>query len=170
MAILDVVNEHDEVIGEASYEDINAKHLTHRVVCVILVDSQYRIYIQQRSLYLDLLPGRWDMSASGHVDRGETYERAAERELREELGFDDFDLLHIETYYEEEPVKELGALNHFSGLFEARYHGEHIELEEDEVGSGRWISQTELEDWLQVKPDDFTPSARTAYKKYKEAG
>ena len=34
----------------------------------------------------DLRPGYWTASTSGHVDIGESYEQAAKRELKEELG------------------------------------------------------------------------------------
>ena len=37
---------------------------------------------------MDLAPGKWDQSAAGHVDEGESYIEAALRETKEELGLD----------------------------------------------------------------------------------
>ena len=43
---------------------------------------------QERSHSKDVNPGQWVTSVSGHVDAGESYEEAAVRETREELGID----------------------------------------------------------------------------------
>jgi 8-oxo-dGTP pyrophosphatase MutT (NUDIX family) len=44
--------------------------------------------MQKRSKTKDMYPGYWVFSVGGHVDSGDTYERAAKRELMEELGIE----------------------------------------------------------------------------------
>ena len=41
---------------------------------------------QQRSFELDNYPGKWDVSAGGHVNLDETFAKAAVREAHEEIG------------------------------------------------------------------------------------
>ncbi len=57
-------------------------------VYVALVDSAGAIYIQHRARTKRLWPDRKTISASGHVDPGETFEQAAVREVQEELGIE----------------------------------------------------------------------------------
>src|SRR3989338_6038362 len=83
---LDIVNENNKIIGKADREDIHSKKLTHRTVFVLVFNSRNELYIKKRSLKKDLYPGFWEISASGHINSGENIYKAAERELKEELG------------------------------------------------------------------------------------
>lgn len=62
--------------------------LNHRIVLVALRDASGRLCLQRRAETKDVYPGRWDLSATGHVQAGESREEAARRELKEELGID----------------------------------------------------------------------------------
>ena len=76
----------DRVIGHATRREVHARHLRHRAVHVFLFNPQGRLFIQKRAAGKDTFPLCYDSSASGHVDRGESYEACAARELEEELG------------------------------------------------------------------------------------
>ena len=86
MEFLDVVNNSDEVVGQASIKDIYSRNLTHRIVHVFVLDSHRRIALQLRSKNKAFLPEHWCTSAGGHVSAGESYEKAALREMSEEIG------------------------------------------------------------------------------------
>jgi len=86
MEFLDVVNEHDEVIGRASQADVYRLGLLHRIVHVIVMNNSGEMALQLRSKTKSFLPGHWCTTAGGHVQSGETYEQAARRELQEETG------------------------------------------------------------------------------------
>ena len=60
----------------------------HLVVHVCVFDRQGRMLIQRRQETKAAWPGRWDLSAGGCALAGESSRQAAERETREELGFD----------------------------------------------------------------------------------
>ena len=84
--MFDVCDEQDRVIGRAARSEVHRRGLFHRAVHIWVFHSDGRLLIHLRSATKDEYPGCWTSSASGHVDAGETYEAAAERELREELG------------------------------------------------------------------------------------
>jgi isopentenyl-diphosphate delta-isomerase type 1 len=84
--LLDVVDERDCVIGTASRREIHARALRHRAVHIFVLNPAGELFVQKRADGKDTFPGCYDSSASGHLDSGESYDAAAVRELREELG------------------------------------------------------------------------------------
>jgi isopentenyldiphosphate isomerase len=86
--LLDLVDEHDRVLGTVAKSLANRDPaLIHREVAVLIHHGE-RLLWQQRSTVKEVLPGMWDISCAGHVVAGERPETAAHRELAEELGFD----------------------------------------------------------------------------------
>ena len=83
-----VVDSHDCVIGAKSREYVHVNNLRHRAIHVLIFNLRGEIFLQRRSIWKDMHPGRWDSSTSGHVAPGESYEQAAHRELCEEIGID----------------------------------------------------------------------------------
>ena len=83
---VDVVNEHDVVTGSATIRKCLEKGLLHRAVAVLILRSDGKFLLQQRSKGDLWQPGLWTLSSTGHVGSGETYDHAASRELNEELG------------------------------------------------------------------------------------
>src|SRR2546423_3913104 len=84
--ILDVVDEHDQVIGREARSEVHRRGLRHRAVHVLVFDGEGRVFLQKRSASKDTFPGVWDSSASGHLCSGEDYDSCAVRELQEEIG------------------------------------------------------------------------------------
>ncbi len=85
--IFDIVDEDDQIIGQATRDQVHGQpDLIHRVAHVLVFNSRRELYLQKRGLNKDVQPGKWDTSVGGHVDRGESYREAAMREMKEELG------------------------------------------------------------------------------------
>jgi isopentenyl-diphosphate delta-isomerase len=84
--VVDLVDDHDRVVGEATVAECLEKGLLHRAVAVLVIRSDGRLVLQQRSRRDAWHPGLWTISCTGHVKKAEGYEAAAERELFEELG------------------------------------------------------------------------------------
>lgn len=57
-----------------------------KTVRVILLNENNEILIQKRSNNKKIYPGKWEISASGHVEQGENEIDAAIRETKEEVG------------------------------------------------------------------------------------
>ncbi len=82
-----VVNKQDKIIGyRTRYDCHHDKSLIHRAVGVVIFNSKGELLLQKRSNHKDLNPGLYDLSVSGHVNQGQTYYQAAQREMQEELG------------------------------------------------------------------------------------
>ncbi|OIP99162.1 hypothetical protein AUK40_00810 [Candidatus Wirthbacteria bacterium CG2_30_54_11] len=132
--IFAVVDENDQIIGQATRQDCHSdRNLIHRSVHIIITNSAEEIFFQKRSLTKDVSPGQWTLSATGHVDLGETYEQAAERELFEELG--------IKT-----SLRTLGSFlldysreQEFTRVFTGHHEGPFTLLE-TEISEGRFLA------------------------------
>lgn len=95
---MDIVDEHDNVIGRDTRKNVHDNYQIHRGVHVFVVDSAGRMLIQRRSMTKDYYPGYYDIAVGGQVASGESYEQAAARELREELGCHDGPLTFVADY------------------------------------------------------------------------
>lgn len=86
-----VVNENGNTIGQATRGHChNGSMLLHPVVHLHVFNSKGELYLQQRPMWKDIQPGRWDTAVGGHIGYGEEVGHALRRETREELGITDF--------------------------------------------------------------------------------
>ena len=150
----DWVDRHDQVIGVTSREDAHRLNLFHRAVHIYARGQSGGLILQKRSLNKDIEPGLWTVSCSGHVDRGESFEEAAVREIKEELGvavsaFDLTILLHSD------PSPSNGFEFVRSYELKTRITPVH---NEDEISDLREIGLAELDLWIMKGPEMFASS------------
>jgi isopentenyldiphosphate isomerase len=84
--LVDVVDEHDRVVGVVTRAEMRAGRLRHRAVSIAVFGSDGRLLVHRRAATKDVWPGMWDIAAGGVVASGEPCDVAAVRELAEELG------------------------------------------------------------------------------------
>ncbi|WP_129309982.1 NUDIX domain-containing protein [Streptomyces sp. L2] len=84
--ILDVVDEHDRVVGQYPRGEVYARGLRHRCVFIQARDASGRLFVHRRTPVKLVFPSLYDMFVGGVVGAGETYDEAALREAEEELG------------------------------------------------------------------------------------
>ncbi len=149
MEFLDVVDENDEVMEKATKEHIYSSQLTHRIVHIFVFNENNEILLQKRQ-GTKSFPLYWAPSAGGHVASGETYEEAAQRELKEELYLEgqlDFIskiVFHGKVYPTGEPITKFISIfsirnnNSFKKNFKAN----------EEVRDVKFFSKTELKELL----------------------
>ena len=82
----DKVDQNDRVLGKISRLKAHRLNVRHRAVHIFVQHIRGLWLLQRRSCRKDSDPLKWTTSCSGHVDAGESYIEAAERECREELG------------------------------------------------------------------------------------
>ncbi len=148
--IFDVVNDHDEVVGQQSRSEVHRLKLKHRAVHVLVFNAQGDLFLQKRSMKKDCFPGAWDSSASGHLDSGESYDSCAIRELSEELGLVPRAL--------PERLFKIGACGdtgwEFVWIYRCQSDGPFT-LHPEEIDCGDWFSPSKLGRWLIERPGDF---------------
>ena len=156
--IFDVVNERDEIIGRELRSVVHARGLRHRAVHVLVFNAAGQLFLQKRSMTKDNDPGLWDSSCSGHVDSGESYAVAAERELMEEI-----DLLV------DEPMVELFKIEASAGTgweFAVIYRTESegpFTLCPEEIDEGRWFTPEKIDNALANEPEKFSPTFKIVW-------
>lgn len=157
-----VADENDNVIGAEERGVARSKGLRHRIIRIFVFNSAGKILLQQRNLNLLDNPGKWDQSAGGHVDEGETYEFAAKRELKEELGISLNSLKEVGYFYIERPAPG-GIVKRFQKVFICIYDGP-IVIGPNEVEKVEWFSVQQIKTWLDKSPQDFTNSFVKAFE------
>lgn len=109
MEQFDLVNERDEVIGVTDKPTAHATGQLHRVAAVYVFDAKGQLYVQVHKGS----GGLYDHSVGGHVSQGETYDQAAQREAKEELGITQ-PLTKLAVFYSDEGKD----MQHMFGLYE----------------------------------------------------
>jgi isopentenyl-diphosphate delta-isomerase len=156
--ILDVVNEYDEVIGQAERDEVHRVGLVCRLVYVCFYTPSGEVILQKRSTTKKNDPGKLTTTVSGHVASGQSYLEAAVRETYEETGVE----------IEANELVDLGTMRAdyvqgsylsyaMRGLFAYKFEGSIADLKvEDGDGAGFVsLSIEELERQLVSEPEQF---------------
>jgi 16S rRNA (adenine1518-N6/adenine1519-N6)-dimethyltransferase len=153
--MLDVVNEEDRPQFRASRERVHREYHIHRSVMFFVFDVDGQVFVNQRSALKEMYPSYWSIAFGGHVLAGESYEGAAEREIREETGLTSRPFL-ITTFKkrtadERENVKVYGVTA-----------DTELVLFADEIEQGRFVTLAEINQML--GRFDFLPETDTLLK------
>jgi len=152
---LSVVDETDQVVGREARSRIHALKLRHRAVHVLIFSPEGELFLQKRSMLKECNPGKWDTSAAGHVDAGETYDQCAVREVEEEVGVR---LGKVpQRLYKIAAGPQTG--NEFVWVYRCTVN-QALNLNRDEIDEGRWISIERLQAWFEVEPEAFSGAFR----------
>lgn len=164
--IFDVVNERDEVIGQAPRSEVHRRKLHHRAVHVLVFNARGELFLQKRSMKKDCYPGAWDSSASGHLDRGEDYDVCAVREVHEELGVQ---LPAVpRRLFKIDSCAETGQ--EFVWIYQCQHEGP-FDLHPEEIERGGWFQPAEISRWMEEKPDEFASALILIWRRWlKEFG
>lgn len=137
--------------GTALRSRMRAENLHHAATAVVVRDSLGRIYVHRRTTTKDVYPGRRDFAAGGVLTAGEHPDRAAERELAEELGVGGVPLLPIgEGDYRDDHTSYHGF------CYLTTWDGPVV-WQPEEVASGGWTTVEDLLIELDADPADFMP-------------
>src|SRR5471030_2876910 len=153
--VFDIVNERDEVVGQNTRREVHARGLWHRAVHVLVFNARGEVFPQKRSMKKDIAAGKWDSSASGHLDTGEDYDACAVREVREEIGLDlksgsrGTRPSELDKLFKVDARKETGW--EFCWIYRCESDGPFV-LHPDEIETGGWFSPEAVTKWVKEKP------------------
>src|SRR5437899_2839980 len=86
--LVDVVDDHDHVVTQATRQEVRARNLRHRCAYVLVFNVAGQLFVHRRTESKDIFAGHWDVTVGGVLNVGEGYETGARRELREEIGLE----------------------------------------------------------------------------------
>ncbi|MCJ8329451.1 MAG: NUDIX domain-containing protein [Lentisphaeria bacterium] len=158
--IFELVDEEGNIIGEALRSDCHSNpDLLHRVAHVLVFRSNGDLILQYRPAHKDIQPDKWDSSVGGHLDKGETPDIAAHREMKEELGIES-DLQFIYSYIWRSD-RESELVSTYTCIYDGELFPPADEVDElrdwspaeieESLGTGKFTENFELE-WQKSKP------------------
>lgn len=156
------VDENDTVIAAMPMLEAIEKGYIRRASRAYVLNENGKILIQRRSKNV-LKPLMLDPSVGGHVDEGETYLDAAEREMLEELG------LNHHIY----PLTEISEPYLHNGFFSAMYKvvipdNLEINFDTEEVAEILWLTPEEVDDLIVRNAAECTPSLVDSWIRFRD--
>ena len=153
----DVVDENDNTTGTELRSAVHARNLLHRAVHILVFNKAGELLLQKRSAWKDREPSKWDSSAAGHLEPGESYSDGAIRETEEELG------IRCELH----PLGKIRACSNtgqeFVEVFTAQHDGPFV-LPPSEIEDAVFFPTPAIAEWLASRPHDFAPGFQEAWK------
>lgn len=148
-----VVDKNDTIIGYKTRGECRGdRNLIRRLVGVVIFNAKGEILLQKRSLTKDIYPGYYTISCSGHPTKGETYKKAAQREINEELGITG----KLKLNFIKKIINPTDQAIEMLAIFTANYNGpinyNRIEVDKMEVLSETKIKQLFIEGRLLLTP------------------
>jgi len=161
--IFPLVDESGNVIGQAPRSRCHdGSKMLHPVVHLHIFNSKGELFLQKRSSTKDVQPDMWDTSSAGHIDFGETPDRAVLREAYEELGITGIKPSFITSYIIENSIER-----ELSYCFYVVYDGA-IDIDNDEVSDGRFWTLDEIKE--QLGKNIFTVNFESDFYKFLNKG
>lgn len=162
--VLDIVNEKDEIIGNAPYEEIHQKKLRHRVAHALIFNDAGEFLLQLRAAHKKAFPMHWSFSIGGHVRHGESYEKALVREAQEEANLsllpENFICKGKGTY-----TDELGHKVAYK-TYELHYDGPIEAGQKEEVAALQFTDIATFKNMLTDAKEKFQPEMLAVLKRH----
>ena len=161
--LLILVDEKDEVVG---YKDKNACHngdgILHRAFSVFIFNSNNELLIHQRSGQKRLWNLFWTNSCCSHPRKGETYEIATQRRVKEELGLE-VDLTYLYKFQYQARFGEEGSENELCSVYVGKTD-ELPKVNPNEISDWRYLSIDEMNKELAEHSEKYTPWFKMEWK------
>lgn len=152
--LFDVVDKNDRLVRQATRGECHRdKKLIHRGIVILVFNDKRELFLQKRSATKELYPGYWSLSVGGHLASGETYNEAAKKEMKEELGI-------------EVPLERIGKFLHENKIetemnmaYKAVYNGS-FKLNPEEIEEGKFFGLSDLTRKVRSGEIRLTPCAK----------
>ena len=116
-------------------------------------------------MYKESSPGLWDSSVAGHVDAGESYDQCCLREVAEEVGLV---IKKVPMRLFKLPATPITDME-FSWIYRldtvVPLVPDYVEMER-----GAWFSVNALDQWIEKRPEEMSPSFRVIWQRCRQQG
>lgn len=161
-----LVNEHDDLVGIMDKMEAHRQGLLHRAFSIFIFNGKGEMLLQQRAVSKYHSGGLWTNACCSHPIPGEKTEDAAQRRLKEELGFETpvekiFDFVYKADF-------DNGLTEHeFDHVFAGEYEGE-LNVNSDEVSDFCYKEISEIKATMETHPQKYTAWFHLAFPKIEE--
>lgn len=158
-----MVDQHDNAVGFMDKMEAHQKGLAHRAFSIFIFNSGGEMLLQQRAFDKYHSAGLWSNSCCSHPYPGEEVKEAANRRLKEELGFETplekiFDFTYQVSF-------ENGLVeNEFDHVFVGQYNGD-VKMNSEEVNDFVFKSMEVIGQELKDEPGNYTEWFKISFPK-----
>jgi isopentenyl-diphosphate delta-isomerase len=158
--ILDVVNQADVPVGRIKREDVFAAQAGFRVAHVLILNSQEELLLQRLALSRKRNPGAWGSSVASYLFASESYQAAAGRRVREELGV----MAPSLTFLGKTEMMDEGCLK-FISIFTMNYDGPFI-FDRSQIEQIEFVPSIRIPRMIDGDTRQFTPTFLHVFRYY----
>ncbi len=153
-----LVDENDRVMGfMEKYKAHKVPVPLHRAISVVIFDKKGgKMLLQKRSEYKPTWPLHWSNTCCSHPYKDESYFDAANRRLKEEMGFSAKLKEFKRVIYKAEMADGMWGEHEFDVVFTGNYEG-NINPDPKEAVDIKWMNLTELKKDISENPNIYTP-------------
>lgn len=153
--IVVLVDENDQIIGSMRKMEAHEQGALHQAISIIVFNKKGKMLLQQRAEKKYHWANIWSNTVCTHPRENETHQAAAERRLKEELGFST-ELKEVFSFIYKAEDESSGLIEHeYDHVFIGEYNGE-IPFNEDEVQAVEWIEVVELLEDVKNDPEKYS--------------
>lgn len=152
-----VVDKSDRVIGFKSKLEAHMNPVPlHRAISVVIFSTdKKKMLLQKRSKFKPTWPLYWSNTVCSHPYKNESYADAANRRLREEMGFSTSLKEDIRFIYRAE-MDETWGEHEYDVVFSGSYEGA-VNPDPKEAADHKWITIRELKKDIIENSGKYTP-------------
>ncbi|MCX6705623.1 MAG: isopentenyl-diphosphate Delta-isomerase [Candidatus Woesebacteria bacterium] len=161
-----LVDRNDKVLGlKEKFATHKVPVPLHRAISIVIFNkNKSKMLITKRSINKPTWPYFWSNAVCSHPKPDETYQKAAERRLYEELGFKTPLKEVFKLTYKAEMNNGIWGEHELDYVFVGKYEGK-VALDPNEVAGYGWIGIKELRKDLKANPKKYTPWFKRILKK-----
>ena len=150
-----LVDEQGNELGLMGKTEAHQKGVLHKAISVIIFNKEGKMLIQQRAFTKYHWAGIWSNTCCSHPRSGESFEDAAKRRLKEELGIVTPLKKEFSFIYKAKDEKSGLTEHEFDWVFTGTYDGA-FEFNHHEINAIKWVSKEELLDEMKTDSDKYS--------------
>lgn len=140
--------------------------ILHRAFSIFLFNSKNELLVQQRSAKKTLWPLYWSNSVCSHPVKGETYQQAARRRLKEEIGVE-APLVYLFRFQYRAHYNNIGSEKELCSVYIGRTDAV-ISANQDEIAAWEFIKISKVKPVIEKQPHLFTPWFKAEWQMIKK--
>jgi isopentenyl-diphosphate delta-isomerase len=161
------VDAQDNIIGYETKEKCHrGKGLLHRAFSIFIFNDQGQLLLQRRSEKKLLWPLFWSNSVCSHPRKGESYEMAALRRIREELGFETA-LCSLFSFQYKAGYQNIGTESEMCSVFIGKSNG-ILRPDPNEIADLKYVNLESLDEDILCQAHRYTPWFRMEWNRIRK--